>query len=103
MVASFPIKDWDAYELELDQRLGNDNALSKVIETRAQQDVKRVVFADAEDISVLKAASVVIEEKIAKPILLGTIHGYSFTPSPKLDTLVSRLEFVEDDKCSYDV
>ena len=70
-VASFPIKDWDAYELELDQRLGNDNALSKVIETRAQQDVKRVVFADAEDISVLKAASVVIEEKIAKPILLG--------------------------------
>lgn len=70
-VASFPIQDWDTYKLELDKRLGNDNALSKVIETRAQQDIKRVVFADAEDISVLKAASVVVEEGIAQPILLG--------------------------------
>ncbi len=70
-VAKTPIKDWDAYETELDIRLGNDNQLSKVIETRAKQKVMRVVFADAENLSVLKAAQVVVEEKIAKPILLG--------------------------------
>jgi malate dehydrogenase (oxaloacetate-decarboxylating)(NADP+) len=70
-IASFPIEDWEAYKEELDRRLGNDNALSKIIETRARQDVKRVVFADAEDVSVLKAARVVLEEKIALPILLG--------------------------------
>lgn len=70
-VAKHPITDWEAYSLELGKRLGNDNTLSKVIETKARQDVKRVVFADAENVSVLKAAQVVIEERIAQPILLG--------------------------------
>lgn len=70
-VAKYPITDWEAYKLELGKRLGNDNTLSKVIETKARQDIKRVVFADAENVSVLKAAQVVIEEKIARPILLG--------------------------------
>ncbi len=70
-VAKFPIKNWDAYETALDIRLGNDNKLSKIIETRAKQNLKRVVFADAQNVSVLKAAQVVVEEKIAKPILLG--------------------------------
>ncbi|MFT4666482.1 MAG: malate dehydrogenase (oxaloacetate-decarboxylating)(NADP+) [Polaribacter sp.] len=70
-VAKFPIKDWGAYENELDIRLGNNNKLSTVIESRAKQNLKRVVFADAQNVSVLKAAQVVVEEKIAKPILLG--------------------------------
>jgi len=70
-VAKFPINDWEAYETELAIRLGNDNMLSNIIETKAKQDVKRVVFSDAENVSVLKAAQVVVEEKIAKPILLG--------------------------------
>ena len=70
-VAKSSITDWDSYRLELSKRLGNDNTLSKVIETKARQESKRVVFADAENVSVLKAAQVVIEDKIAKPILLG--------------------------------
>ncbi|MEM6316875.1 MAG: NADP-dependent malic enzyme [Bacteroidota bacterium] len=70
-IAKYPIQDWEAYRTELGKRLGNDNTLSKIIETKAKQDVKRVVFADAENISVLKAAQVVLEEKIAHPVLLG--------------------------------
>ena len=70
-VAKSSITDWDSYRLELSKRLGNDNTLSKVIETKARQESKRVVFADAENVSVLKAAQVVIEDRIAKPILLG--------------------------------
>ncbi|MEZ4988340.1 MAG: phosphate acyltransferase [Saprospiraceae bacterium] len=70
-VAASPIQDWDAYKLELDKRLGQDKTLSKVIETKAKQDVKKVVFADAENITVLKAAQIVQEERIAHPILLG--------------------------------
>jgi len=70
-VAKHPIQDWEKYELELSLRLGNDHSLSKIIETKAKQDVKRVVFADAENVSVLKAAQVVLEDKIAHPILLG--------------------------------
>jgi len=70
-VANQPIEDWDAYELELSTRLGKDNTLSKVIETKAKQDIKRIVFSDAENVSVLKAAQEVMEERIAHPILLG--------------------------------
>ena len=70
-VAKYPIKDWDAYETKLDRRLGHENTISKVIESKAKQEPKKVVFADAENISVLKAARVVMEEKIAFPILLG--------------------------------
>ncbi|MEL6834299.1 MAG: NADP-dependent malic enzyme [Bacteroidota bacterium] len=70
-VAKSPITDWEGYELELSKRLGNDNTLSKVIETKARQEIKRVVFADAENVSVLKAAQVVIEDRIAQPVLLG--------------------------------
>jgi len=72
-VAQEPIQSWDVYELELAKRLGNDNTLSKVIETKARQDVKRVVFCDGEELSVLKAAQIVWEEKIASPILLGNL------------------------------
>lgn len=70
-VAKSPITDWDAYENQLSLRLGNTNTLSNVIETKAKQDIKKVVFADAENLSVLKAVNVVLEEKIAQPILLG--------------------------------
>ena len=70
-IAQQPIQDWDAYKLELIKRIGHDNTLSRVIETKAKQDVKRVVFSDGEDLSVLKAAQIVWQEKIAFPILLG--------------------------------
>ncbi len=70
-VAKHPVTDWEAYDFELSQRLGLDNSLTKVIETKAKQAPKRVVFTDAEHISVLKAAQVVLEEGIAHPILLG--------------------------------
>ena len=70
-VAKYPIKDFEAYKNELDQRLGNENSLSKVIETKARQDAKRVVFTDGEELSVLKAAQTVLEDRIAIPILIG--------------------------------
>jgi malate dehydrogenase (oxaloacetate-decarboxylating)(NADP+) len=70
-VAKYPIEDWDTYKEELSKRLGHDNIISKVVETKARQDIKRVVFVDAENVSVLKAAQIVLEDKIAHPILLG--------------------------------
>ena len=71
-IAQKPIQDWDAYTLELTKRLGNDNTLSRIIESKAKQDIKRVVFSDGEDLSVLKAAQIVWQEKMAFPILLGS-------------------------------
>ena len=70
-VSKMPITDWEDYDLQLSKRLGQDNSLLKIINTKARHNPKRVVFADAEHLSVLKAAQQVIEEGIAIPILLG--------------------------------
>jgi malate dehydrogenase (oxaloacetate-decarboxylating)(NADP+) len=70
-VAKQPITDWDAYEVELNKRLGLDNQLSRVIGSKARKDPKRVVFADAENLKILKVAQLVQEEGVGYPILLG--------------------------------
>ena len=70
-VAKYQISDWDAYETQLSKRLGLDNTLTKAIMTKAKKNPKKVVYADAENLTVLKAIQQVIQEKIAYPILLG--------------------------------
>lgn len=70
-VAKFPITDWDKYENQLTKRLGLDNTLTKAIINKAKKSPKKVVFADAENLNVLKAVQQIIQEKIAFPILLG--------------------------------
>ena len=70
-VAKKPITDWDAYEMELKNRLGLDNKLIRTITEKAQRSPKRVVFAEADNIKILKAAQTAWEEGVAFPILLG--------------------------------
>ena len=70
-VALNPITDWKKYEDELLDRLGNDNKMVRLIANRAKTNPKRVVFAEADQLDVLKAAQISYEEKIAIPILLG--------------------------------
>lgn len=70
-VAKRPITDWEGYTEELNNRLGLDNQLSRVISTKARKDPKRIVFADAENIKILKVAQLALEENVAYPILLG--------------------------------
>jgi malate dehydrogenase (oxaloacetate-decarboxylating)(NADP+) len=70
-VAQNPITDWEKYEMELEERLGNDNKMVRLLTNRARTAPKRVVFAEADHLDVLKAAQIVMEEGIGKPILLG--------------------------------
>ena len=70
-VAKKPITNWSAYEIELNKRLGIDNQLIRALGSKARRDPKRVVFADAENVKVLKAAQITNDEGIAIPILLG--------------------------------
>ncbi|QOR76593.1 MAG: NADP-dependent malic enzyme [Thermoflavifilum sp.] len=70
-VAQRPISDWEAYRVELNNRLGLDNQLIRSLGALARKDPRRVVFADADNVKILKAARIVLEEKIAYPILLG--------------------------------
>ncbi|MBM3444803.1 MAG: NADP-dependent malic enzyme [Bacteroidetes bacterium] len=70
-VARKPITDWNEYEIELNKRLGIDNQLIRALGSKARKDPKKVVFADAENAKVLKAAQIALDEGIAFPILLG--------------------------------
>lgn len=70
-VARKEITDWEAYKLELNKRLGLDNQLLRVIGQKARKDPRHVVFADAENLKVLKAARICLDEGICYPILLG--------------------------------
>jgi malate dehydrogenase (oxaloacetate-decarboxylating)(NADP+) len=70
-VAKKTITNWDAYIAELENRLGKDNKLMRSLANKAKNNPKRVVFTEADTYKILKAAQVVRDEGIAKPILLG--------------------------------
>jgi malate dehydrogenase (oxaloacetate-decarboxylating)(NADP+) len=70
-VAAAPIKDWDKYQEELHARTGSDKKLVRLIISQAKSNLQRVVFAEGDELDVLKAAQLVHEEGIAIPILLG--------------------------------
>ncbi len=70
-VAKYKITDWEAYKTQLENRLGKDNKLIRSLTNKAKSNPKRVVFTEADTYKILKAAQVVRDEGIAKPILLG--------------------------------
>ncbi|WP_037326926.1 NADP-dependent malic enzyme [Asinibacterium sp. OR53] len=70
-VAQKKIANWEAYELELNKRLGLDNQLVRAIGNKAKKDPRRLVFAEADNHKILKAASILYDDGIAYPILLG--------------------------------
>jgi malate dehydrogenase (oxaloacetate-decarboxylating)(NADP+) len=70
-VAKTPITNWEAYVNELNKRLGLDNQVMRAIGNKARRDPKRIVFAEADNVKILKAAQIIFDEGIGYPILLG--------------------------------
>ncbi|MGX1023219.1 NADP-dependent malic enzyme [Psychroflexus sp. MBR-150] len=70
-VARNTITDWDAYKSELLERMGNEDKITRLLMNKAKSNQKKIVYAEADHIDVLKAAQQVYEDKIAIPILLG--------------------------------
>ena len=70
-VATRPIDDFEAYKERLDRFVFRSGFVMKPIFAAAKAAPKRVIYADGEDERVLRAAQVVLEEGIAKPILIG--------------------------------
>ena len=100
-VAQKPIQNWDAYTLQLNKRLGLDNQLIRVIGNKAKRDPKRLVFAEADNQKVLKAASIIYDDGIAYPILLGdpvkinaiaAEHNIDLTDIPIIDSRSDEME-----------
>ena len=70
-IARKAITDWDAYAEELKNRLGKDDSIMRAITNKAKSNPKKVVFAEADNYKILKAAQIVKDDNIAIPILLG--------------------------------
>lgn len=70
-VARHEITDWKAYREELLSRVGRDDKFIRLAQEKARQDPRSVVLAEADNLKTLKAAQVVVDDGLAKPILLG--------------------------------
>ncbi len=70
-VAKRPITDWEAYHHSLNRFVFRSGLVMKPIIDRAQGRNQRIAFADGEDERVLRATQVLLEERIARPILIG--------------------------------
>jgi len=87
-VAREPIKNWEQYEEELHSRLYSDQKMARMLLNRAKADPKKIVFAEADHLDVLKAAQIVYEEGIGIPVLLGNIEI--------INELKNEIEFEEE-------
>ena len=70
-VARTPITDWDAYKQSLRQLLGQETKFTRTIHAAAAEHPQRVVFAEGEHNTMMKAAVQAKTEGICYPILLG--------------------------------
>ena len=70
-VATLPIDDMQAYRQRLSEFVYNSAFVMKPIFARAKADPKRIVYCEGEDNNILLAVQVVVDEKLAQPILVG--------------------------------
>jgi len=88
-VARQDIQDWERYEEELLERMGNENKITRLLLNRAKTNPKRIVFAEADHLDVLKAAQIVRDEGVGFPVLLGRREV--------IKELMAEIDFEEDD------
>src|SRR5258708_25819714 len=69
-VATDPIKDFDAYVQKLNEFVYHSGLIMKPVFTAAKRATKRVVFTEGEDERILRATQVIVDEKLARPILI---------------------------------
>jgi malate dehydrogenase (oxaloacetate-decarboxylating)(NADP+) len=69
-VAQQPIDDYDAYRRRLEHLLGRSRGVMHLIFDRAKQNPKRIVFPEGDQEKIIRAAKILVDEKLAHPILL---------------------------------
>jgi len=69
------IIDVEEYRAELEARLGPERQVMRGLITRAQQDPQSIVFPEGDDPRILRAARILADEGIARPILLGDLDA----------------------------
>ncbi|CBL45645.1 nadp-dependent malic enzyme [gamma proteobacterium HdN1] len=70
-VATRPLEDLDVYRQKLSEFVYNSAFVMKPIFTKAKSELKRIAYAEGENERVLRAAQVLVDEHIARPVLIG--------------------------------
>jgi len=70
-VATRPIRDLEVYQDSLDEFVYHSGLIMKPVFSQARQAPRRIVFAEGSDDRVLRAVQVIVDEGIARPILIG--------------------------------
>ncbi len=70
-VAKNPIMDFDEYKDRLEARLGKANEVMRFFIHKAQRVNKKIVFPEGEESKILRAAQIIVDDGIAKPVLIG--------------------------------
>ncbi|MHB2156440.1 NADP-dependent malic enzyme [Calditrichota bacterium GD2] len=97
-VARKKITDWDAYRDSLESRLGRTHEVSRILINKAKDIKKRIVLPEGEEIKVLRAAQILMDEEIVSPILLGNKEQI-LKMAKEHDLDISRAEIVEYASC----
>jgi len=102
-VATRPIKDIEAYRDSLNEFVYHSGLIMKPVFSQAKQAPKRIVFAEGEDERVLRAIQVVVDEGIARPIVIGRpddiarkLEAAGLRVRPGID-----FEIVHADHCAF--
>lgn len=69
----------EEYKEQLELRLGRSRELIRHVVNKARKDPKRIVFPEGEEEKILRAAQILIEERIATPLLLGSVDRIHHT------------------------
>jgi len=96
-VARKPISDWDAYREELESRLGKSYSVIRGIINKAKADKKRVVFPEGNELSILRATQILLDEDIVDPVLLGNRSEIEKL-AQKNDLHIKAAEIVDPDE-----
>ena len=91
-VARRPIEDFDAYRDSLSRFVYRSGLVMKPLFDRAREDVRRVVYAEGEETQVLRAVQIVVDDGLARPILIGRRRVVEM----RIERLGLRLRLDED-------
>ncbi len=107
-VARVQITDWEKYGNKLEERLGRSKRFTNLLFTKARQHNKRIIFPEGEEEKILRAAQILVDQNIARPILVGNeekirrlmsdLHLEFDSPVEIVDpkTFPQREQFVEE-------
>ncbi len=70
-LARHPIADFEAYARDLERFVFRSGQLMRPVFEAARQSLRRIAYAEGEDERVLRAVQTVLDERLAKPVLIG--------------------------------